>query len=176
MSKFAELSPLSEGEYLHVQETLLAFQEPNIGRVMNNAVHAGARSLIDPLRAAAPVKKASSGGISGTTKRGVVYGNPGDLRDSIASNSDSGRPGTRVGPMGPKAFARAWVIRGTKEHDITANKGHGLRLPWGVVDQVHVRGSKPNPFVARVAAAEGGIMLAGMAKSIARAAKKEGVV
>ena len=182
---------VDERAFLQTVEALKVFQQPNMDRVLRRAVASGASAYRAPLRAATPVKADALRG-----KQGDGYGEPGGLRDSIKQRKVRAAGygiSAVVGPMGKKAFTRHWVTKGTKPHLIKARlqanrqgqsflrsvvavargQRHTLHLPGGFRDSVMHKGSRANPYIARVGEANRQRSRDAMVRSILRSAKKE---
>lgn len=173
-------------------KALKVWQQPNMDKVLRRATSAGAGIFRNPMREAAPVKRGPGGA------HGSGYGEPGDLRGSIKVEriSRGGGVASRVGPFGRRAFARFWVVKGTKAHvvypraqanrpgmslrtafvNVAEGKHHALRMPdGGYRASARLPASKPNPFIARIGHALLGDVRTRMIKVITRAAQKEGL-
>ncbi len=121
-----------------------------LGQRMAKGTLAAADYMVAPIRAATPRQKSfgyQRGGHS-----------PGLLRKSVRARQARGKVTfssvpTKDAQVGPTAFTRAWVIRGTGRHSLEGKN------PYAVFGNDQVRrsagithpGSRPNPYVDVVA-------------------------
>jgi hypothetical protein len=120
-------------------EALEVFDQPQLDKSAQKVMSAAARSLVTPIRRAAPRGKTGRLAASVSARKGK--------RD---------RPSAVVGPRGGRrgAFYRHFVIGGTRPHRIEPRHVGGFLLFGGHwVPAIEHPGSKPNPFVDRAVAA-----------------------
>ncbi len=158
-------------------DSIRQWTDPQLTHELAAAAKAGAKAMVRPLQAAAPVK--SRGGASAVGKNGKLsgkggYGKAGDMRRSIKAIYDgrggkSGGVAYIVGPMGSRAFMRYWVTGGTKAHDIPVP----ARTPTGGKYKriLHNKGARANPFVDRVGNQYRAVMAKAMYDELVKAAK-----
>ena len=137
---------------------LRSFEGAEMEKRIRAATLAGARSLVAPVKEAAPRK---TGALAASTKVAAV-------------KADGKWIGYRVRVGGKGARQANIIVGGSKAHTIRGKVGHPLGLPFGPRAFVHVHGVRANPYVARTGRNEGDRVLTAMGKSIARSNRARG--